>query len=94
MIQKINDYQIKNLVKYLDKTLLLENAALERLPTRINETSVDEVKQRMIQHLKHTFNQKNKLEQIIFEFKERYDYLDLNTTQYTNVSNTNNCERK
>lgn len=54
MIQKINDYQIKNLVKYLDKTLLLENAALKRLPSRINETSVNEIKQRMIQHLKHT----------------------------------------
>lgn len=46
MIQKINDYQIKNLVKYLDKTLLFEDAALKRLPTRINETSVGEVKQR------------------------------------------------
>jgi hypothetical protein len=59
MIQKINDYQIKNLVKYLDKTFLLENAVLKRLPFRINETSVNEIKQRMIEHLKHTFNQKN-----------------------------------
>ncbi|MDN5846776.1 MAG: DUF892 family protein [Candidatus Nitrosocosmicus sp.] len=92
MIQKINDYQIKNLVKYLDKTLLLENAALKRLPTQINETSLDEVKQRMIQHLKHTFNQKNKLEQIIFEFKEKYEYLDLVTTNTSIVSNTNNAK--
>ena len=33
MIQHIKDYQIKNLVKYLEKTLLFENAAIERLPT-------------------------------------------------------------
>lgn len=70
MIQKINDYQIRNLVKYIDKTLLLENNALERLPTRINETSIDDVKQRMIQRLKHTFNQKNRLEQIFLTLKK------------------------
>ena len=70
MIQKINDYQITNRVKYIDKTLLLENNAVKRLPTRINETSIDDVEQRMIQHLKLTLNQKNKLEQIIFEFKK------------------------
>ena len=92
MIQKINDYQIKNLVKYLDKTLLLENAALKRLPSRINETSVNEIKQRMIQHLKHTFDQKNKLEQIIFEFKEKYEYLGIITTNTPSVSNTNNAK--
>jgi class 3 adenylate cyclase/ferritin-like metal-binding protein YciE len=92
MIQKINDYQIRNLVKYIDKTLLLENNALERLPTRINETSIDDIKQRMIQHLKHTFNQKNRLEQIIFDFKKSYDFLDLNTTQIPVVSNTKNTK--
>ena len=92
MIQKINDYQIKNLVKYLDKTLLLENAVLKRLPFRINETSVNEIKQRMIEHLKHTFNQKNKLEYIIFEFKVKYEYLGIITTNTPSVSNTNNAK--
>lgn len=35
MIQKINDYQIINL-----------NSAIERLPTRINETTIQGVKQK------------------------------------------------
>jgi adenylate cyclase len=90
MVQKTNDYQIKNVVKYLDKILILENAASERLPVRIDETSIEEVKQRMIPHLKHTVNQKNKLGQIIYEFKERYQYLYLNISHTPIVSGTNN----
>jgi class 3 adenylate cyclase len=90
MIQKINDYQIKNLVKYLDKALILENAALERLPIRINETSIEEVRQRMIPHFKHTVNQKNKLKQIILDIEKRYKHLDLNILQAQIVSETNN----
>ncbi len=90
MIQKTNDFHIKNLVKYLDKALILENAALERLPVRIGETSIDEVRQRMKPHLKHTINQKNKLEQIVFEFKERYEYIDLNIAHPPILSEANN----
>lgn len=90
MNYKTNDYQIKNIIKYLDKVLLLEIAALERLSIRANETSINEVKQRMILHLKQTFDQKNKLEQVVIEFKEKYDYIGLNTTQIPVESDTNN----
>jgi adenylate cyclase len=90
MIQKTNDFHIKNLAKYLEKALILENAALERLPVRIGETSIDEVRQRMKPHLKHTINQKNKLEQIIFEFKERYDCIGLNISHTAILSEANN----
>ena len=90
MIQKTNDFHIKNLVKYLDKALILEKVAVERLPVRIGETSIDEVRQRMKPHLKHTINQKNKLEQIIFEFKERYDCIGLNISHTAILSEANN----
>ncbi len=90
MVQKTNDYQIKNLIKHLDKILLLENAALERLPVRIDDTFIEEMRERMIPHLKHTVNQKNKLEQMIMEFKKRYDHLGLKITQRPIVSSINN----
>jgi len=92
MNQKINDYQIKNLIKYLDKILLFENAAFERLTIRTNQTPILEVKQRMILHLKHTFDQKYKLEQMVIDLKENYDYLGLNTIKIPGKSITNNSK--
>jgi len=81
MIQKINDYQIINL-----------NSAIERLPTRINETTIQGVKQRMVQHLEDTFIQKNRLEQIILEYKENHDYRGLTISQTATISNKNNTK--
>ncbi|MDN5846321.1 MAG: DUF892 family protein [Candidatus Nitrosocosmicus sp.] len=82
-MSQVNDYQIKHLVKYLENTLFLEKAALDRLPTRINETPIHEIKQRMIQHLEHTYKQENRLEQIILEFRESYEYLNFDITHPT-----------
>lgn len=81
MTQKSNDYQIKNLVEFLNKTLFLENAAIDRLSTRIKETPIKEFKQRMEQHLECTYKQKNILEQLILTFRQRSDNTVLDSSQ-------------
>ena len=92
MNQKIDDYQIKNLIKYLDKVLLFENAALKRLSIRINETTIKEVEHRMMGHLNHTSNQKDKLEKMASKIKEKYNYHLLNTTQFPDENYTNDSK--
>lgn len=91
MTQKSNDYQIKNLVEFLNKTLFLENAAIERLSTRIKETTIQEFKQRMEQHLESTYKQKDILEQMILIFRQRSDDAVLDSSQkiVNNEINTN-----
>ncbi|HYO05858.1 MAG TPA: DUF892 family protein [Phototrophicaceae bacterium] len=91
MTQKSNDYQIKNLVEFLNKTLFLENAAIERLSTRIKETTIQEFKQRMEQHLESTYKQKDILEQMILIFRQRSDDTVLDSSQkiVNNEINTN-----
>ncbi len=74
MPQKSNDYQIKQLIEYLSKTLHMENDAIGRLPTRISETPIQELKQRMVKHLEDTYKQRNRLEQIILKLGEKSHY--------------------
>lgn len=91
MTQKSNNYQIKNLVEFLNKTLFLENAAIDRLPSRIKETLIREFKQRMEQHLESTYKQKEILEQMILTFRQRSDNIVLDSSQKmaNNKSNIN-----
>ena len=50
---------------YLNETLSLENAAVERLKSRIKQTKIESVKQRLQLHLEETREQQNRLKQLI-----------------------------
>ena len=58
MAKKSNEYQVKQFIDQLNKTLSIENAAIERLTTRIEQTPIQDIKQRLVQHLKETHKQK------------------------------------
>src|SRR5215211_5325132 len=63
-----NNVQPKdNLVVDLNEILSVENASAERILSRIDQTAIQEVKQRLKQHLKETYTQKSRLERIIGE---------------------------
>jgi len=50
---------------YLNETLSMENAAVERLKLRIKQTKIENVKQRLRLHLEETREQQNRLKQLI-----------------------------
>ena len=50
---------------YLNETLSMENAAVERLKLRIKQTKIENVKQRLQLHLEETREQQNRLKQLI-----------------------------
>ena len=50
---------------YLNETLAMENAAVERLQLRIKQTKIESVKQRIRLHLEETREQQNRLKQLI-----------------------------
>ena len=50
---------------YLNETLSLENAAVERLKLRIKQTKIESVRQRLQLHLEETREQQNRLKQLI-----------------------------
>jgi ferritin-like metal-binding protein YciE len=50
---------------YLNETLAMENAAVERLQLRIKQTKIESVKQRLRLHLEETREQQNRLKQLI-----------------------------
>ena len=55
------------LVDKLNEALSTENASVERIISRIDQTPIQEVKQRLKQHLKETHNQKSRLRRIIIK---------------------------
>jgi ferritin-like metal-binding protein YciE len=58
---------ISKLVENLNEALSTENASVDRLISRINQTPIQGVKQRLKQHLEETHIQKNRLKRIITE---------------------------
>src|SRR5918996_1409929 len=61
-----NNVQSKtNPVDDLNEILSVENASAERILSRIDQTPIQKVKQRLKQHLKETHIQKNRLRRII-----------------------------
>ena len=61
-----NNKQFKSkLVEHLNETLFIEDESIGRIKSRIEQTPILEVKQRLLQHLEETHKQKNRLEQII-----------------------------
>jgi adenylate cyclase len=53
------------LVNKLNEALSTENASVDRIISRIDQTPIQEVKRRLKQHLKETHNQKSRLRRII-----------------------------
>jgi class 3 adenylate cyclase/ferritin-like metal-binding protein YciE len=56
---------ISELVENLNEALSTENASIDRIISRIDQTPVQEVKQRLKQHLEETHIQKQRLKRII-----------------------------
>jgi ferritin-like metal-binding protein YciE len=79
--KKSNEYQIKQFIDYLNKTLSIENAAIERLTSRIEQTPIQDIKQRLVQHLKETHKQKSRLVQIISILGKKPDNIKANSPQ-------------
>jgi adenylate cyclase len=86
--KKSNEYQVKQFIDHLDKTLSIENAAIERLTTRIEQTPIQDIKQRLVQHLKETHKQKSRLVQIISILGKKPDNIQANSPQ--SVAGTSN----
>lgn len=55
-------------VDYLNEILSAENAAVDRLQTRIQETPIQDAKQRLQQHLQETRGQQGRLEKLITDY--------------------------
>jgi ferritin-like metal-binding protein YciE len=55
-------------VDYLNEILSAENAAIDRLQKRIQETPIQETKQRLQQHLQETRGQQGRLEKLITDY--------------------------
>ena len=62
---KNNIQLISNLVENLNQVLSTENASVDRIISRIDQTPIQEVKQRLKQHLEETHIQKSRLKRII-----------------------------
>jgi ferritin-like metal-binding protein YciE len=60
------------LVEYFNEILSVENAAIDRIQTRIEECPIQEGKQRLKQHLDETIGQQNRLREIITKYGENY----------------------
>lgn len=88
MAKKSNEYQVKQFIDHLNKTLSIENAAIERLTTRIEQTPIQDIKQRLVQHLKETHKQKSRLVQIISILGKKPDNIKANSPQ--SVAGTSN----
>jgi adenylate cyclase len=56
---------ISELVENLNEVLSTENASIDRIISRIDQTPIQEIKQRLKQHLEETHNQKERLKRII-----------------------------
>ena len=55
-------------VEFINEALSAENAAVDRITSRIDQTSIPELKERLHQHLEETHNQQDRLIQIITKF--------------------------
>jgi len=56
------------LVEYFDEVLAIENAAIDRIQSRIEECPIPQGKQRLQQHLEETRGQQNRLRDIITKY--------------------------
>ena len=55
-------------VEFINEALSAENAAIDRITSRMDQTPIPEVKQRLHQHLEETHKQRERLTQLITRF--------------------------
>jgi ferritin-like metal-binding protein YciE len=55
----------EKLIQYFNEALAMENAATDRIQTRMNETRIEQTKQQLQYHLEQTFQQQDRLRNII-----------------------------
>ena len=55
-------------VEFINEALSAENAAVDRITSRIDNTPIPELKERLHQHLKETYNHQDRLRQIVTKF--------------------------
>ena len=68
MTQNTSSELNSKLVEYFNECLSVENAAIDRLQTRIHECPLQEGKQRLQQHLEETRGHQNRLQDIIKKY--------------------------
>jgi adenylate cyclase len=75
------------LVEHLNEALSTENALVDRITARIDQTPIEEVKQKLKQHLEETHIQKSRLERIIAQLggKPTDAKVDLPTSMQTST---------
>ncbi len=56
------------LIEYLNEALSVENAAIDRIQSRIDECPIQETKSRLQQHLEETRGQQGRLQEIISRY--------------------------
>jgi ferritin-like metal-binding protein YciE len=61
----------QKLTLYLNEALAIENAAVQRLQSRIKHTKIEDAKQRLQLHLEETRGQQDRLKQLILELGEK-----------------------
>jgi len=55
-------------VEFINEALSAENAAIDRITSRIDNTPIPELKERLHQHLEETHNHQDRLRQIVTKF--------------------------
>ncbi|MDQ3967212.1 MAG: ferritin-like domain-containing protein [Thermoproteota archaeon] len=60
-----NSAMNKKFVQYFNEALAMENAAVDRIQSRIKETPIEQTKQQLQYHLEQTFQQQDRLRNII-----------------------------
>jgi ferritin-like metal-binding protein YciE len=61
---KVQSKSKSNLVEDLNEMLSVENASIDRIISRIDQTSLQELNRRLKQHLEETYLQKSRLQRI------------------------------
>jgi ferritin-like metal-binding protein YciE len=64
-LEEQNPMMNNKLLQYLNETLSIENAAIERLELRIQQTTLEDVKRQLQQHLQETREQQQRLINLI-----------------------------
>jgi ferritin-like metal-binding protein YciE len=64
-LEEQNPMSNNKLLQYLNEILSVENAAIERLQSRIQETSLEDIKDKLHHHLQETINQQQRLSSLI-----------------------------
>src|ERR671922_1803275 len=70
-----------NLVEDLNEMLSVENASVDRITSRINQTPILELNRRLKQHLEETHLQKSRLQRIITELGGKPTYAKANLSR-------------